>query len=271
MRAMLAENWDTQLSLHDYVKNDRFVFEQKLDGHRVLLHVNNGFITARNRNGEISQHNPMMQEVAWRLNFKGLQKRSLILDGELIGDTLHVFDVPMMEGIVNPNHPHARRKAILDELFDVGRFNKHFQLVSTATGRHAKASLTVNCKNQGSEGIMIKDSTHRYVEGRSRGMMKVKFTKDADFVVTRTNEGGKVNATLSAYDDTGVLVDVGRCSLIGKEDIESGDVVEVRYLYVTENMRLYQPRIKHRRQDKAPEECLMNQLTPSDTRTVIPL
>lgn len=272
MKAMLAEDWDSRASIHDYIANERYVMEQKLDGHRVLIEVKGGLVLdVYERNGRRSQHYGRLTEPEWNSNFRQFASKSFILDGELIGGTLHVFDLPVLEGVISPNSSHEKRKAALDRLFDIGNFNEHLSLVHTAKTRHAKASLMVSCHNQGAEGVMIKDSGAPYVQGRTRHMLKVKYTKSGDFVVTRTNIDGKTNASLGVYDDAGQLVEVGRCSLIGKEDIETGDVVEVRYLYASEGMRLVQPRIKFKREDKNPTECLLSQIKPSDTKTVVTL
>ena len=272
MKAMLAENWDSRVSIHDYISDDRYIMEQKLDGHRVLIEVKGGLVVeVYERNGRRSQHYRRLTEPDWNTNFRPFASKSFILDGELINDTLHVFDMPVLEGVTQPDASHEKRKATLDKLFEVGNFNEHLQLVETARTKQTKTQLMVSCHNHGAEGVMIKDSGAPYTQGRTRHMLKVKYTKDGDFVVTRTNVNGKTNASLGAYDDAGNLVEVGRCSLIGKEDIETGDVVEVRYLYASDGMRLVQPRIKFKREDKHPTECLLSQIKPSDTKTVVTL
>jgi len=271
MKAMLAQDWDSDTSLREYAKDDTYCFEQKLDGHRVLLNIQSGIITAYNRNEKLSQHNPMMQEPRWRGNFKGLKGKHLILDGELIDEVYHVFDLIYLETVVDTQKPHRRRRDVLNHLFDLACFNEHITLVNTALTYKEKAKLTISCRDQGAEGIMIKNRYAPYVSGRSEYMLKVKFTKDIDAFVTRAHTDGKVNATLSVYNEYGEEVEIGRCSLIGREHIETGDVVEVRYLYVSDKMRLVQPRIKHQRFDKTPKDCLINQLEISNTKTMVRL
>lgn len=56
---------------------------------------------------------------------------------------------------------------------------------------------------------------------------------------------------------------VGAASLIGKDlTIEDGDVVEVLYLYATEDQQVIQPRIVRKRTDKTPAECDLEQFPP---------
>lgn len=272
MKAMLAENWDSRVSILDYIANDRYIMEQKLDGHRVLIEVDKSVVTeVYERNGRRSQHFTHLTSDEWNNNFRSFASKRFILDGELIGDILHVFDLPELEGIISPKSPHQERKTALDKLFEMGNFNEHLQLVETARGRQPKAALMVACHKNGAEGVMIKDSGAPYVSARTKHMLKIKYTKSGDFVVTRTNINGKTNASLGAYDDEDNLIEVGRCSLIGKENVKTGDVVEIRYLYASESLRLVQPRMKFKREDKAPKDCLLSQIKTSDTKTVVPL
>lgn len=72
---------------------------------------------------------------------------------------------------------------------------------------------------------------------------------------------GKQNLRLAVYRD-GKKVDVGDCTARAGDGlaIKKGDVVEVRYLYVGANGRLYQPTFPKIRDDKAPHECTWDQL-----------
>ena len=79
----------------------------------------------------------------------------------------------------------------------------------------------------GGEGIVLKLRSGLYRSGqRSRSQLKIKFRKTVDCVVTDRNRGKNSNALLGLYDGP-LLRHVGRCSMIGKPDALTGDVVEV--------------------------------------------
>lgn len=98
---------------------------------------------------------------------------------------------------------------------------------------------------------------------RTLEVLKVKITHTVDVVVMERNTGapGSMNATLGLYRD-GELVQVGGCSMIGKPDLQPGDVGEVEFLYVPDpaNPSLYQPRLVRARPDKEPTACTWEQL-----------
>ena len=67
----------------------------------------------------------------------------------------------------------------------------------------------------------------------------------------------------SGIDDRSPRAASGHASLIGKQKqdaISEGDVLEVKYLYVGANGRLYQTRIVRKRDDKPAQECTDAQL-----------
>lgn len=135
--------------------------------------------------------------------------------------------------------------------------------------RAAKRALMQRVERMGGEGIVLKLKTGKYRPGaRSRDQLKVKFRKTCDCVVTARNQGRQANAVLAVYDAAGVLRQVGKCSMIGKPDAQPGDVVEVAYLYATDAQQLYQPSLVRLRPDKAPRDCLLDQLVPVNKRVL---
>lgn len=268
MQAMLAENWEPKKGLQYYVAHQDFVVEQKLDGHRVLLRVTEGGVFAYNRNGQPSQHQDLaqaaLQGVAPRL-----RGREVILDSELLDKTFFAFDLPLFEGLIQPGSPHKDRKEALDHLLSLGVLSNNITSVTTARTAEEKRKLILTCRDQGAEGIVFKDTTKPYVAGRNTNMLKVKFTKDIDAVVTKTQVDGKTNASLGVYNEHDELIEVGKASLIGKEEIHSGDVVEVRFLYFSSKGRLVQPRIKHKRLDKSAKDCTLSQLSVTNSKSLV--
>lgn len=251
---MLAEN----LSSVDesILIDDSLVVEEKIDGHRIMLEFMGGNITARNRRGQPSQHQVLFDSPQWQRAWTG---PDLVLDGELIDGMLMMFDVPYLEGLITPEMPWEVRRTALEGVSNVIPRRLALKL-PVARGFDAKCALIQDCVARNAEGLVVKDVNASYYCGtRSEAFRKLKFTKTADLVVTKTHTLGKENATLALYDD-GDLVEVGRCSLLGKPPVHVGDVVEVRYLYVSQHGRLYQPVLLAIRQDKDPLECTAGQL-----------
>lgn len=258
LRPMLAEEINAD-RIAGYVHDDKFWFQQKVDGHRVLIHIENYQVTVLGRGGQASQHGARFQRPA----YDDLRKcPDMVIDGELVGDTLWVFDCPHDDGEkIGVGSPYRERLEALERTFNVWRPDERFiRLLPTAKTAVDKAQLALHLLQTQAEGVMIKDAGGEYQPGgRGRLALKAKYVKDIDCVVSNVGEKGKDNYTLSVHRD-GTLVEIGRCSSIGKVTCTVGDVVTVRYLYLAENDRLYQPRLMAKRADKTTGECDWHQL-----------
>ncbi len=256
IRPMLAEEVD-QGRLPTYAADDKVVFQQKLDGHRVMLHVSDGKVSVIGRGGQDSQHSPLFA----RDSHSSVTKLGdVVLDGELIGQTLWLFDMPFCRGIVAEASTYGDRMTALERLFEAWNPDPAaYRLLRTARTMEEKAELARDCLKDGMEGVMIKRLDAPYKAGkRVSTVMKAKFVKECDVVVTAVGVGGKDNYELGVYRD-GELVNVGRCSAIGKAQVGVGAVIECRYLYFAVEDRLYQPRMMKVRTDKGATECLWSQ------------
>lgn len=262
-------------SLTSYIEDDNWVMEQKLDGHRVLLCSPGRDMppTALTRNGTL--YTRKLPKAVQDFRFP---EGDWILDGELVGDTFYVFDLPKhpdfdyamgdnLNDLLNQGREEVEplwlRRTILENLLD--NISHPFKLVPQARTPQEKISLAEISLKNNYEGLVLKQKAAPYRSGgRTPEWLKVKYVKSLDAVVLAVRDDGKESVRLGIYRD-GVLIDVGRASLIGKEKrglIAPGDVLEVRYLYCNtpEAPRLYQPTILRRRDDKSPEECTDDQL-----------
>lgn len=243
--------------------DDGVVFEQKLDGHRVMLVSPGGDAEpiALTRNGQPYTKGLPKKVRDWRFP-EGNAYGDMILDGELVGDTYWVFDMPRSVAN-NETTPFNVRRYALEQVFEFLTHNcSAMRLVPQAKTTEAKQALAAEAQAHNFEGLVAKrkDSPYR-AGGRTGEWLKLKFVSTADCIVTAVRDDGKESVALGLYDGQGV-VDVGRASLIGKEkrgDIAVGDVVEVNYLYFT-GTRIYQPRIVRKRTDKPMHECTVDQM-----------
>lgn len=255
-------------SLEHFIKDDSWVMEQKLDGHRILL-ISPGMDmppTAITRNGSV--YTRKLPKAVQDFRFP---EGDWAIDGELVGNTFWVFDLPDTPlQRLQPDTPVslAGRRAMLEAL--LGNIEHPFKLVPQAKTPDEKIKLAGKALEECFEGLLLKKVLSPYRSGgRTEEWLKLKFVATADCVVTGVRTDGKDSVDLGMYTadpnlhPDGRLVEVGRASLIGKEKngaVSPGDVLEVRYLYCGAGGRLFQPTILHKRTDKIPVECTTDQL-----------
>lgn len=226
--------------------------EQKVDGHRVLAKVEKGRIIPYNRNGEPYSKNFPSGEA--QLLLKHFRVGDIV-DGELVGGRFWAFDLPFRSGTDYTSNEYTMRRAHL-------RSREYPYTLPVARLPEAKAELMRKVRDEGGEGVIIKHLYAPYEPGvRSSKMLKAKYVKTIDCIVSSLNRNGREAIGLSVLDDR-ELVEVGACSTIGKPSVELGDVVLIRYLYATdpEAPRLVQPTLIEVRDDKPPNECTIDQV-----------
>jgi len=204
-----------------------WVYEEKYDGYRILAYKEGDRVTLLSRN----------QKDCTR-RFRGLAKavaalpaRSLLLDGEAVAfDRRHVSRFQLLQNLKS-----APEYAVFDCLYQNGRDLRAEPLthrrgaLEEVAGKTARegtaifpsARLADNglkafqvAKRNGFEGVLAKDASARYVEGRSRLWLKFKVHQEDEFVIigytapagSRQHFGALL---LGAYED-GKLIYVGK-------------------------------------------------------------
>lgn len=252
------------------------VAQRKYDGDRVLIEVVDGQVTVRNRQGRAKVRN---LSVSHTTPFTALGRGRWILDGEVVGQVLVLFDaVVMTDGTstwVHEGSAFLDRFAALEAL--LGALGPDPVQVALAplyddsVEDGAKDGLLTDAVAKGHEGIILRDAFAPYQQGlRSAHLVKHKLVKDADVVITELH-ATKESAALAVHDDDGSLREVGAASTIGKGVVAVGDVWVATYLYVNDpaNPRMVQPRLVRRRDDKGPADCSIDQFADAGTdRTV---
>lgn len=240
--------------------DDGWWFEPKLDGHRLLVHVVDNVPRVLNRRGDLyTYRSPGRVIDCFRSGFSG----EWVLDGELIGDRLYLFDV-LRVGQDMTRAPYRERRAVLEQLFEIWDppTDWPIRLVPVARTTAEKRAMAQECVDTGAEGVMIKNPDSPYAQGRrSHGMLKAKFLSTVDLVVTEVNRQGKDSIGVSVVNPAGELVEVGALDVQGKPGVKRGDVVEARYAYAHPvSKRLVGAVLLRVRHDKAPQECTIDQL-----------
>ena len=268
VKAQLAEAIDDEGALGKFLANDDIVAQQKLDGERVLVHVNEEMLVT-NREGQKKSLDVSM--------FSGLSylPHGTIVDGELLGGQYWLFDVLQFAGDDIKSRGYLERFEILDGEVEPA-LTGDIRVLPVAVGKKAKQKLHDKLRAANAEGLIFKEREAPYTPGaRSAAMRKFKFLKSADVVILE-NAG---NAYLMAVYDGKKLFEIGKVfagtTNASRKALDSAlargerPVCEVRYLYATDDHQLFQPVFVSPREDKAAKECLRAQLVTTSRKVVV--
>ena len=260
MQELFAPTLASSLSLEDvdkFFNNNAYAFEQKIDGQRVAVVVNNGQATAVGRRNILVVDPEIMNTIE-------TLRLDCVLDGELINGKYLLFDAPRVSSLVSTDTTYTERRAALAVLCDtLTKTTNKIQLLPSYRTSNNKEEIFRWCNENGTEGIVVKHLESPYVCGkRTEHWLKVKFVKTCEAFVMETVIDGKRNAAVGMYDDNGNIVNIGTVSMTDRRlnVVKRGDVIEIRYLYASEDSRLVQPHMLKFRPDKQMKECTIDQL-----------
>ena len=232
MKPMLARTADKPFSHPDWL------FEPKLDGHRVLAFIRDGKVKLLSRNGhDLSSAVPMIVE-----ELEAQPEGALVLDGELVAldsegrpdfgllqQTMHLeprpvdrpampvtlayypFDVLHVAGNDMRRVPLIQRKAVLGRVLIGGDHVRQVEYVDGEGESFYRAASGL-----GLEGMVAKKRNSIYeAGGRSASWLKVKTIREQEFVIGGYTPGtGARAATFGSlvvgYYDGGTLTYAGR-------------------------------------------------------------
>ena len=196
--------------------------QEKFDGKRLLVRKEGSTVTGINRRGLIVAVPESIAAEAMRL------PGDCLLDGEAVGDTLHVFDVLESHGSDHRWQPYVNRLNLLRELLPAT--GTALMPVYTAHAAREKTGLYAWLRGQFKEGIVLKLLTAGYLPGKMSGSaaaLKYKFVESASFVVTLVHPT-KRSVSLGLYSGS-EIVEAGHVTIPPNHDIPQPDtVVEVR-------------------------------------------
>lgn len=250
--------------LDSCLRDDAWWAQHKLDGERRLLRRRADGVIGINRLGlQVPLPEPL---VAAALSLtRDRQPVDFVLDGELIGHKLYVFDLLELDGTPVSGEPARGRLARLQGLMSSLPLlhGDALALVTTATDEAGKRALLQALRAHEQEGIVFKRADAPYTHGRpSSGghQLKYKFVESATLQVTGVQDA-KRSVALQGFDAGGAAVPLGRVTIPANADIPSpGTIVEVRYLYAYPGGSLFQPVYLGERTDQTVEACSLAQL-----------
>jgi len=233
----------------------RWGYQEKFNGEYRTICKDSSGIHDFNREGDPAKGLP--SDLIATLKSHPLHQ--FVIAGELVGNrSLKLFDALILGDVNYAADAYQVRETRYHMEFD--GYSKLIAPVYTARTHEAKATLVIQLLEEGAEGVIVRDMTAPYVEGKSGQHKKVKFVKDCDVVVIGPSKKGHDSVEVGIFDMSGKLRRVCGVSLLGKPNVKAGDVVTVKYLYASKNFHLVQPSLIRKRTDKAAQKCTIDQL-----------
>jgi RNA ligase len=262
----LLPNSDDCRTLDDFLRvcanllNDpRYCAEQKFDGDRVLLYLDEaGNVTAYNRTeGVRGISRAVINELQrFRLN------APLMLDGESIRDKFHIFDLLEIQGVNIRPLAFEQRNAQLANLLNHAHNLTSLVPTKTFFSTEEKTALLIRMFEEHNEGIVFKKLSAPYRSERVTDQFKVKFVKEGTFIVTEVKPKGKNSVTIALLNEDSQIVSAGHVSIRPCiKNVKLDDLLDVRYLYARRSSgHVVQAVAQRIRTDISREECNTTQL-----------
>jgi len=239
-----------EASLERYLRDDMYGAQEKKDGRHQMARYKDASLTVYNKKGK---------EIGYPQQWLGSLNVPVVLDGEAIGETFHVFDLLEALGTDYRGRGYGERHAKLATM----SFGSSISVVPLAIGYAAKRALYDKLVAGKKEGIVFKRLDAVYVPGRPSSlgdMLKFKFYAEASVLVAQ-GRAGKHSFGMEIFDGAGQLVSIGNCTVGQSTPLPPlNSVAEVRYLYAYKGGSLYQPSYKGPRHDVDACECVISQL-----------
>jgi bifunctional non-homologous end joining protein LigD len=238
----------TEAEAEACLRGDAWCAQEKFDGRRMLLRkTGDGAVTAANRKG-LAVACP--EPVAAALTFI---RGPFTVDGELVGERLHAFDLLESRAGDRRGAPYGERLAELESGFGAVDCSA-FAVVPTVFGASAKKAFVESLRKAGKEGVVFKDVNALWTLGKTASggpSLKLKFWETCSCIVIRANTDRR------SVEIGLVGLTAGNVTIPPNFEIpEPGQVVEVRYLYVAGvGGSLYQPVYLGVRDDIDANEC----------------
>ena len=232
-------------------------FQEKHNGHRLLICKEDGTLRLFNREGEKSSK-PLPLRVKNALLSHNLT--GFVIDGELVGGTFYIFDALILGDEILVGDTYEYREARYHAEFE--GYNTQLVPVETARTQEQKRRLWDAVLASHGEGIVSKNLKKSYRQGNAGAHFKLKFLKSAEVVVIGPSPEGKDSVEIGMWNSNGKMHRISGLSLRNKYRVVPGTVLEVRFLYATKELHIVQPVLVHVRYDKKAADCKLEQLIP---------
>lgn len=230
---------------------------EKMDGKHVMIEKIGSQIVAAQKQG-LECWIPDAVAEAVRLV---LGENDGVLDGELIGDTYHVFDILEYDGNCRAWVYQERYEHLIVPLIESAKISC-LPHVECHFSEKKKSLFFSYAKRMRKEGVVFKRVDRPFTEGRPEfggDMLKCKFWQSCSAIVD-TEKTGKSSFISYVFDENGDKYFLGRCTVAGKPIPIAGTVVEIKYLYCYPDGKLIQSVYLGERDDIDMSECVKSQL-----------
>lgn len=244
----------TEEQLEVYIKDPNYVMQQKYNGERRLLQKNEESISGINKKGLV-----VLLPVSIEQSMQNQNSSTMVVDGEIIGETVYVFDILEKDGLaIKDKGFYERYKELKSSLKE----NDHLVIAPVAATESEKRQLLEMIKNSKEEGIVIKEKSSKYVAGRPASggsQLKFKFVESATVMVDSVHQTKRSVGVIGFENDK--KVELGNVTIYPNMEMPAvGDVIEVEYLYAYKNGSLYQSVYLGKRNDQDKSDCTIAQL-----------
>ena len=228
--------------------DDGWMLQEKIDGVRCMVRGHPGTMEGSNRKGLVM---PLPAPVVDSITTL-LDGGQAVLDGEMVGDVYHVFDLLELNGRNLRPYGAEERYDRLAALFGDDDDDPNVTLVVAFMTSAGKQEAFSRLKAERAEGVVFKRKNSPYVPGRpASGGNQLKFKASATVHVDGQNLGKRSVMVSVHTGDFGARAAVGKVSIPLNYDIpEANTYIEVEYLYAYPNGSLFQPVYKGPRRDK---------------------
>lgn len=247
-------NEATEAELAALLADDAWIMQTKHDGRRTMVHRQGDAVVGSNRRGLVVA---LPQELHDCL--LSCLPDDTVLDGELVGSILLVFDATRWAGISLADAVYAERLAALTE--GVADGLRYVKRVETSRGNAQKAAHLEAVRASRGEGVVLKRLDAPYRAGRPASggnQRKFKFTQSATCRVLSVSEKKRsVEVGVRADAETDAYRSVGNVTILPNFAVPAvGALIEVKYLYYYEGGSLYQSIYLGERDDKTQPDTL---------------
>jgi bifunctional non-homologous end joining protein LigD len=238
--------------LEKLFQNDDWFMEEKFDGRRLMTQKEVDVLSINKKGLSI-----LIPEVT--ANIIQSVSKQILVDGEIIGENYHIFDILEYDNKNLRNLCALERYQILSSVQEIKKF-----VIPAYFTEKEKRKAFQQIKLRNGEGVVFKKKDSTYVSGRpaSGGYhLKYKFWASATVKVIQQNKN-KRSVTVAVYDGNQQR-DMGNVTIPSNYDIPKvGDFVEIIYLYCHpgEEGKLYQSKYKGIRDDQDISDCNLSQI-----------
>ena len=219
--------------------SDAFVWgQEKHDGQRRPIHLDNGVVTGSNKEGLISGLPKGIVDDVMSLNVN-----QFLMDGEVLGDRYVAFDLLEINGADLRTMSYEKRLTKLEDLFKDKNFNG-LEVVHTARTAQEKKKLFNGLRIHQAEGMVFKNKDALYAPSRPASggsQMKYKFTEICSVRVASQHKSKRSVSLEGLGDDLKTVINLGSVTIPSNADIPKvGSIINVEYLYRFTNGSLFQ-------------------------------